>query len=230
MSSLADFVAESWRRPDASMWEVRGEERHYVHSKLMGWLALDRAVRIAGTHRTRRRRVERWQNERDTLAADVRARGFDPHRGSYVRSYGAPDLDAALLILPAIGFEEPGSPRLSGTVSAIRAELATGPFVYRYRPSESEAGTEGAFLACSFWLVDALARLGRASEAAEVFESLLAHANDLGLFAEEMDPVTGEHLGNFPQGLTHAALIQAALSLGAAAAPSGGRGSPVPSS
>src|SRR6266508_495473 len=230
MSSLADFVAESWRRPDASMWEVRGEERHYVHSKLMGWLALDRAVRIAGTHRTRRRRVERWQNERDTLAADVRARGFDPHRGSYVRSYGAPDLDAALLILPAIGFEEPGSPRLSGTVSAIRAELATGPFVYRYSPSESEAGTEGAFLACSFWLVDALARLGRASEAAEVFESLLAHANDLGLFAEEMDPATGEHLGNFPQGLTHAALIQAALSLGAAVAPGGGRGSPVPSS
>jgi GH15 family glucan-1,4-alpha-glucosidase len=230
MSGLADFVAENWRRPDASMWEVRGEERHYVHSKLMGWLALDRAVRIAGTHRTRRRRVERWQSDRDTLAADVRARGFDPHRGSYVRSYGAPDLDAALLLLPALGFEEPGSPRLNGTVSAIRAELATGPFVYRYPPSESEAGTEGAFLACSFWLVDALARLGRVDEAEEVFESLLAHANDLGLFAEEMDPATGEHLGNFPQGLTHAALIQAALSLGAAAAPSGGRGSPVPTS
>lgn len=231
MSSLADFVAENWRRPDASIWEVRGEERHYVHSKLMGWLALDRAVRIAGTHRTRPRRVERWQSDRDTLAADVRARGFDPHRGSYVRSYGAPDLDAALLLLPALGFEEPGSPRLSGTVSAIRAELGTGPFVYRYPPSESEAGTEGAFLACSFWLVDALARLGRVDEAEEVFESLLAHANDLGLFAEEMDPATGEHLGNFPQGLTHAALIQAALSLRAAAAPGeGGHGSPVPSS
>ena len=143
MSSLADFVAESWRRPDASMWEVRGEERHYVHSKLMGWLALDRAVRIAGTHSTRRRRVERWQNERDTLAADVRARGFDPHRGSYVRSYGAPDLDAALLLLPALGFEEPGSPRLSGTVSAIRGELATGPFVYRYRPARARQGRRG---------------------------------------------------------------------------------------
>jgi GH15 family glucan-1,4-alpha-glucosidase len=231
MSGLADFVAEGWRRPDASMWEVRGEERHYVHSKLMGWLALDRAVRIARTHRARRRRVQRWQTERDTLAADVRARGFDPHRGSYVRSYGAPDLDAALLLLPALGFEEPGSPRLSGTVSAIRAELATGPFVYRYPPSESEAGTEGAFLACSFWLVDALARLGRVGEAEGVFESLLAHANDLGLFAEEMDPVTGEHLGNFPQGLTHAALIQAALSLQAAVAPGeGGRGSPAPTS
>jgi GH15 family glucan-1,4-alpha-glucosidase len=219
MSSLADFVALSWRWPDASIWEVRGEERHYVHSKLMGWLALDRAVRIARTHRTRRRRVKRWRTERDTLAADVRARGFDPHRGSYVRSYGAPDLDAALLLLPALGFEEPGSPRLSGTVSAIREKLATGPFVYRYHPSEAEAGTEGAFLACSFWLVDALARLGRTSEAAEVFESLLAHANDLGLFAEEMDPPTGEHLGNFPLGLTHATLIQAALSLRAAVAP-----------
>jgi GH15 family glucan-1,4-alpha-glucosidase len=229
MSGLADFVTQSWRRPDASMWEVRGEERHYVHSKLMGWLALDRAVRIAGTHRTRRHRVERWQTERDALAADVRARGFDPHRGSYVRSYGAHDLDAALLLLPALGFEEPGSPRLSGTVSAIRAELATGPFVYRYPPSESEAGTEGAFLACSFWLVDALARLGRMDEAERAFESLLVHANDLGLFAEEMDPATGEHLGNFPQGLSHAALIQAALSLRAAVAPGGGGpGSPSP--
>ena len=218
MSGLADFVTERWRRPDASMWEVRGEERHYVHSKLMGWLALDRAVRIAGTHRTRRHRVERWQSERDALAADVRARGFDPQRGSYVRSYGAHDLDAALLLLPALGFEEPGSRRLSGTVAAIRAELATGPFVYRYPPSESEAGTEGAFLACSFWLVDALARLGRMDEAERAFESLLVHANDLGLFAEEMDPSTGEHLGNFPQGLTHAALIQAALSLQAAVA------------
>jgi GH15 family glucan-1,4-alpha-glucosidase len=211
------------------MWEVRGEERHYVHSKLMGWLALDRTVRIARTHRTRRRRVQRWQTERDTLAADVRTRGFDPHRGSYVRSYGAADLDAALLLLPALGFEEPGSPRLSGTVSAIRAELATGHFVYRYRSSEAEAGTEGAFLACSFWLVDALARLGRTGEATEVFESLLAHANDLGLFAEEMDPATGEHLGNFPQGLSHAALIQAALSLLAAVAPGeGGPPSPTP--
>jgi GH15 family glucan-1,4-alpha-glucosidase len=163
------------------------------------------------------------------LAADVRARGFDPHRGCYVRSYGAPDLDAALLLLPAIGFEELGTPRLRGTVSAIRSELATGPFVYRYHPSEAEAGTEGAFLACSFWLVDALARLGRAGEATEVFESLLAHANDLGLFAEEMDPRTGEHLGNFPQGLTHAALIQAALSLGAAVPPGEG-GPPSPNS
>jgi GH15 family glucan-1,4-alpha-glucosidase len=156
------------------------------------------------------------------LAAEVRARGFDPHRDSYVRSYGARDLDAALLLLLALGFEEPGSPRLSGTVSAIRAELATGPFVYRYPPSESESGAEGAFLACSFWLVDALARLGRRGEAAEIFESLLAHANDLGLFAEEMDPATGDHLGNFPQGLTHAALIQAALSLRAAVAPGEG--------
>jgi GH15 family glucan-1,4-alpha-glucosidase len=228
MSGLADFAAERWRHPDASMWEVRGEERHYVHSKLMGWLALDRAVRIAGTHRTRRRRVERWQAERDALAADVRARGFDQHRGSYVRSYGAAELDAALLLLPALGFEEPGSPRLSGTVSAIRAELATGPFVYRYPPSESEAGTEGAFLACSFWLVDALARLGNVGEAAGLFESLLDHANDLGLFAEEMDPATGEHLGNFPQGLTHAALIQAALSLRAAVTAGGGSPSPTP--
>ncbi len=213
MSGLADFVAKTWRRPDASIWEVRGEERHYVHSKLMGWLALDRAVRIAGTHRTRRRRVERWQTERDAVAADIRERGFDPRRGSYVRSYGAADLDAALLLLPALGFEEPESPRLRGTVSAIRAGLASGPFVYRYRPSDGEAGTEGAFLACSFWLVDALARLGKEGEAGEVFESLLSHANDLGLFGEEMDPATREHLGNFPQGLTHAAVITAALSL-----------------
>jgi GH15 family glucan-1,4-alpha-glucosidase len=216
MSGLADFVAERWRFPDASMWEVRGDERHYVHSKLMAWLALDRAARIAGTHRTRRGRIERWRAEREALAVDVRERGFDPRRGSYVRSYGAADLDAALLLLPALGFEEPGSPRVLGTVSAIRTELASGPFVFRYRSEEGQAATEGAFLACSFWLVDALARLGKVDEAAGLFDSLLAHANDLGLFGEEMDPATGEHLGNFPLGLTHAALIHAALSFQAA--------------
>jgi GH15 family glucan-1,4-alpha-glucosidase len=222
MSGLADFVAERWRQLDASMWEVRGVERHYVHSKLMGWLALDRAMRIAGTHRTRRRRVERWRAERDALAADVRERGFDPRRSSYVRSYGAADLDAALLLLPALGFEETGSPRIQGTVSAIREELTSGPFVFRYHSGVDRAGTEGAFLACSFWLVDALARLGKVGEAAGLFESLLGHANDLGLFGEEMDPSTGEHLGNFPQGLTHAAMIQAALSVHAAVAPGPG--------
>jgi len=176
-------------------------------------------VRIAGTHRTRQRRVERWRAARDALTADIRERGFDPRRGSYVRSYGAADLDAALLLLPALGFEETGSSRVRGTVSAIRAELASGPFVFRYHSGDGQAGTEGAFLACSFWLVDALARLGNVEEAAGLFESLLGHANDLGLFGEEMDPATGEHLGNFPQGLTHAALIQAALSFQATEAP-----------
>jgi GH15 family glucan-1,4-alpha-glucosidase len=215
MCGLADFVARNWRRPDAGIWEVRGEQRHYVHSKLMGWLTLDRAVALADTHRTSGRRVRRWSAQQRALADEIRAKGFDPQRGCYVRSYGSPELDGALLLLPSLGFEEPGSPRLEATVAAIQRELhAGGPLLYRYRPAnQGTERTEGAFLACSFWLVDALARLGHREEAGSLFEDLCKRSNVLGLFAEEMDPLTGEHLGNFPQGLTHAALLQAAMAL-----------------
>jgi len=215
MRDFADLVAHRWREPDAGIWEIRDDAAHHVHSKLMGWLALDRALRIADTHRLPARQRRRWQSARDAIVVEVKARGFDPAKGSYTRSYGSADLDAALLILPLLGIEEPDSPRVRDTINAIRDELsAGGPLLYRYPPGrDGLPGTEGAFLPCSFWLVQALALTGRRSEAKELFEALLDHASPLGLYGEEMDPITGAHLGNFPQALTHAALIQATLAL-----------------
>ena len=215
MRGFADLVACRWGDPDAGIWEIRDDAAHHVHSKLMGWLALDRALRIAETHRLSVRQRRRWQAARDALAVEVKTRGFDPAVGSYTRSYGSTDLDAALLILPLLGIEDPDSPRVRDTVNAIRSELsAGGPLLYRYPPGrDGLPGTEGAFLPCSFWLVQALAHTGRRREAVELFEALLDKANPLGLYGEEMDPATGAHLGNFPQALTHAALIQAALAL-----------------
>jgi GH15 family glucan-1,4-alpha-glucosidase len=214
LSGFADFVARAWRQPDAGIWEVRGEQRHYVHSKLMAWLCLDRALRIASNYRTRKQRTAIWGRERDVLAADIRQRGFDEEKGAYVRSYGSSDLDAALLILPVLEFEEEPR-RLQGTIEAIRRELEIdNGLVYRYRPgSDGLEGKEGAFLPCSFWLVQALARMGERDAAELLFRRLLMLANDVGLFPEEIDPNSGEHLGNFPQAFTHATLIQAALSL-----------------
>jgi GH15 family glucan-1,4-alpha-glucosidase len=218
LAGFADFVAERWPQPDAGIWEVRGEPAHYVHSKLMAWLALDRAARIARNHSARGDRLRRWTAARDEIAADVRERGFDRSRESYVREYGSQELDAALLILPVLEFEEPSSPRLWGTVDAVRRELtAGGPLLYRYRPSiDGLEGAEGAFLPCSFWLAQALARTGRDDEASEVFGDLLGYSNDLGLFPEEIDVSTGAHLGNFPQAFTHATVVQAALAIEAA--------------
>ena len=215
MAGFADKVAEHWREPDAGIWEIRSDAAHHVHSKLMAWLALDRAIRLAQHHRTTALRVRRWSAERDALHEDVTRRGFDPVKGSYTRSYGSEDLDAALLILPQLGFEQAGSSRTRGTIDAIACDLrAGGPLLYRYLPgNDGLAGTEGAFLPCSFWWVQALARSGRAREARALFDELVALASPVGLYAEEMDPVTRHHLGNYPQALTHSALIQAALAL-----------------
>ncbi|PWU59330.1 glycoside hydrolase family 15 protein [Micromonospora globispora] len=211
---FADVVARRWQEPDAGIWEVRAPAQH-VHSKLMGWLALDRALRIADTHPLSDRQRRRWQKARDAIAAEVRTRGFDPTMASYVRSYGSQDLDAALLVLPLLDMENVESPRVRGTIDAIRDRLsAGGPLLYRYPPGrDGFPGTEGAFLPCSFWLVQALARAGRRLEAVELFQTMLDHASPIGLYAEELDPATGAHLGNYPQTLTHAALIQAALAI-----------------
>ncbi|MFI7518843.1 glycoside hydrolase family 15 protein [Micromonospora globbae] len=211
---FADVVARCWQEPDAGIWEVR-EPAHHVHSKLMGWLALDRALRIAETHPLRDRQRRRWQAARDAIAAEVRTRGFDPTQASYVRSYGSADLDAALLVLPLLDMDDIDSPRVHGTIDAIRDRLsAGGPLLYRYPPGrDGFPGSEAAFLPCSFWLVQALARTGRHREAVELFQEMVEYATPLGLYAEELDPATGAHLGNFPQTLTHAALVQAALAI-----------------
>jgi GH15 family glucan-1,4-alpha-glucosidase len=212
---FADLVSRRWAEPDAGIWEVRGDAAHHVHSKLMAWLALDRALRIGETHRLPARQRRRWEDARAALGADVRDRGFDTTLGAYTRSYGSRDLDAAVLVLPLIGLEDTGSPRVHGTVDAIREQLsAGGPLLYRYPPGrDGLPGGEGAFLPCSFWLVQALAHSGRKDEAMELFTELLELGGPLGLYGEEMDPATGDHLGNYPQALTHAALVQAALSL-----------------
>ncbi|MEV0428511.1 glycoside hydrolase family 15 protein [Micromonospora sp. NPDC050495] len=211
---FADTVARCWPEPDAGIWEVREPAQH-VHSKLMGWLALDRALRIADTHPLPDRQRRRWQTARDAIAAEVRSRGFDATAGCYVRSYGSPHLDAALLVLPLLDLDDADSPRVRGTVDAVRERLsAGGPLLYRYPPgSDGFPGTEGAFLPCSFWLVQALARTGRRAEAVELFEALLGYVGPLGLYPEEVDPATGEYRGNYPQTLTHAALVQAALAI-----------------
>jgi GH15 family glucan-1,4-alpha-glucosidase len=215
LSGLADFVAAKWQEPDAGIWEVRGEAAHYVHSKLMAWLALDRAQRIARSHRVRAPRLQRWTKERQALAEQVRANGFDRSVGSYVWTYGSRELDAALLVLPLLEFDDPGSDRVRGTVASIRRELgAAHSLVYRYRPgTDGIEGAEGAFVPCSFWLAQALARLGHVDEAAERFEQLLALTNDVGLLPEEIDPSNRAHLGNFPQAFSHATVIQAALAI-----------------
>jgi GH15 family glucan-1,4-alpha-glucosidase len=215
MAGFADQVAARWREPDAGIWEMRADAAHHVHSKLMAWLALDRALRIAAHHRTSARRTSRWVVERAALREDIEQRGFDTVASTYTHSYGAHGTDAALLILPQLEFHPPDSPRVRGTIEAITRELdAGGPLLFRYRPGhDGLPGTEGAFLPCSFWLVLALARSERAAEADALFRDLLALASPLGLYAEEMDHITHAHLGNYPQALTHAALVQAALAL-----------------
>jgi GH15 family glucan-1,4-alpha-glucosidase len=213
--ALADCVADRWREPDAGLWEVRGEPAHHVHSKLMAWLALDRTVRIADHHRAPARRLARWKVERDAIAADVAAHGVDADTGTFVRAYGRHDMDAALLVLPLLGVEPPDSPRVIDTVAAVQRQLsAGGPLLYRYAPGDDGlSGGEGAFLPCSFWLVQALAATGAVEQAVELMDQLLAIAGPLDLYAEEADPTTGEQLGNYPQAFTHATLVQAALAI-----------------
>jgi GH15 family glucan-1,4-alpha-glucosidase len=182
----------------------------------MAWLALDRALRIATARGDRRgRRPQRWTTARDALAHDIRTRGFDAAQQAYTGAYGSAELDAAVLVLPLVGLEPVSSPRVVGTVDAIRRQLsAGGPLLYRYPPgSDGLPDTEGAFLPCSFWLVQAQALTGRTDEAAALLDELLPLGGLLGLYGEEMDPATGEHLGNYPQALTHAALVQAVLAL-----------------
>jgi GH15 family glucan-1,4-alpha-glucosidase len=215
VAGFADQVAERWREPDAGIWEIRCDPQHHVHSKVMAWLCLDRALRIAETRRVSARRRRGWTTQRDAIGEEVRARGFNGAKRGYTRIYGSDDFDASLLILPLVGIEPPGSGRVRDTIEAIARELAAGgPLLYRYPPGDDGlGGTEGAFLPCAFWLVQALAMTGRINEATDRLAALVELASPLGLFAEEIDPVTGEHLGNSPQALTHAALIQSALAL-----------------
>ncbi len=206
---LIDFLEQVWDEPDDGIWEVRSGRQHFTHSKVMAWLALDRAVKSAA-HLGSDAPVERWKTLRNRIHAEVCAKGFDQEKRSFVQYYGGKDLDAALLMIPLVGFLPPNDPRVLGTIEAVQRELSTHGIVRRYsRPGVTDgvAGADAPFLACSFWLADCLAMTGRAAEARALLDRLAGLANDLGLFSEEYDPVAGRMLGNYPQAFSHIALV-----------------------
>jgi GH15 family glucan-1,4-alpha-glucosidase len=212
VARIADYVASHWRDPDNGIWEVRDERTHYTQSKALCWVALDRACALADEGMIPNRNT-RWRTEADELQRFVDTEGWDEERRSYVRAPDLRELDASLLTLALLGYHEPRDKRIQSTIAAIERELREGPYVYRYRGEDGLAGEEGAFLTCSFWLVDAYARTGRLDDANALMEELVGLANDVGLYSEEIDARTGEFLGNFPQGLTHLALVNAAVSI-----------------
>ena len=213
--ALLEHLETVWQEKDEGMWEVRGRKRHFTHSKIMCWVAFDRAVKAVEQF-GRDGPVERWREIRDRIHADVCRRGFNRRRGVFVQSYGSSDLDASLLLIPNTGFLPCSDPRVKATIEAIERDLTVDGFVLRYRTRRGVDGLppgEGAFLACSFWMVDALWMLGRRDEACDLFERLLGLRNDVGLLAEEYDPALGRQLGNFPQAFSHIALINCAMNL-----------------
>jgi len=209
LAGIADFVCEIWRERDAGIWETRSEPTHFTQSKMMCFVALDRACALAGQGLLRGD-VDRWSRERERIREFVETRCYAEHKRSYTRSADDDALDAALLLGVIARYDDPNSPRLRDTVDAVRRELGRGPLLRRYLDDDGLAGEDGAFVACSFWLVEAYARQGRLDEAAELMDELVALANDVGLYAEEIDAKTSDFLGNFPQGLSHLALINAA--------------------
>lgn len=208
LEELADFVAGHWQEPGEGIWEARGVPRHYVYGKVMCWTALDRAVELLDDAPNR----DEWARAREAVRASVLEHGVDPEGGHLRQAYEEESPDAATLLAPMVGFPMDREV-LERTVEVVERRLRTGPFVHRYLSDDGLPGREGAFLICSFWLVDALLALDRAAEARELFEELLERANDVGLYAEEVDPATGTFLGNFPQAFTHLALVQAAANL-----------------
>jgi GH15 family glucan-1,4-alpha-glucosidase len=213
LAETADLVCRIWRQPDAGIWEVRSEPAHFTQSKMMCWVALDRARELAERGVISSRHAARWATEAHAIREFVETRCFSSERGSYVRSADSLELDASVLLGVLFGYGDAKGDRWSGTVDAVRRELADGPFVHRYTGEDGVAGSEGAFVTCSFWLVESLARTGRTEGAMRLMDELVGLANDVGLYAEEIEPAGGAFLGNTPQALSHLALISAALAL-----------------
>ena len=213
--ALLSFLESNWQQPDEGIWEVRGPRRHFTYSKIMAWVAFDRAIKDAEAHGLDGP-VERWRQVREAIHREVCAEGFDPRRNSFVQSYGSPHLDASLLLIPQVGFLPPDDPRVRGTIEAVERNLLVDGLVLRYSTATDVdllPPGEGVFLPCSFWLADDLVLTGRRAEGQALFERLLALGNDLGLLSEEYDTRAGHMLGNFPQALTHMALIHTACLL-----------------
>ncbi len=213
---MLEWLEDGWRMEDCGIWEVRGPTRHFTHSKIMAWVAFDRAIRFCEEF-DRDGPVERWRALREEIHAEILERGWNEEKRSFTQSYDSDELDASLLLIPMVGFLPPDDERVVSTVAAIRRELTVDGLVLRYRVDETDdglPGDEGVFLPCSFWLAQVLALQGRHDEARELFERLLDLRNDLGLLSEEYDPRAGRQLGNFPQAFTHLALVDAALALG----------------
>jgi GH15 family glucan-1,4-alpha-glucosidase len=210
--TLIDHAAERWREPDRGIWEWRPRPRHWVHSKALCWTALDRGLRLA-QECMRKAPVSRWRKERAAVKRAIEREGYDSARGVFVQWFGGRRMDASLLQLPVTGFVEWDDPRMVRTTDAVRDELSDRGLIRRYRAKDGQPGREGAFLACTFWLAECLARQGRPAEAREAYDAAMATANDLGLFSEEFDTRTGEMLGNFPQALTHLSHVAAHVAL-----------------
>ncbi|MFJ9574136.1 glycoside hydrolase family 15 protein [Streptomyces bacillaris] len=221
---LIEYLEKHWEEPDEGIWEVRGPRRHFVHSKVMAWVAVDRTIKLVESGDVEGP-LERWYELRDDIHRDVCERGYDKERNTFTQSYGSKELDASLLLIPQMGFLPPDDKRVIGTIEAIQRELSTEDgFILRYPTEGEEAGVdglegdEGAFLACSFWMADDLAMIGRVDEARQLFEKLLSLRNDLGLLAEEWDSNLQRQVGNFPQAFSHVPLIDTALRLTASGA------------
>ena len=219
LRALIDYVEAHWHEPDQGIWEVRSGPRHFTHSKVMAWVCIDRAIRVVERY-GREGPVERWRKLRTDIHDDICRRGTDPVRGCFVRAYGSSDLDASLLLLPIVGFLPPDDQRVVRTVEAVQRELSDDGLLRRYRPDDQGNadgldGDEGVFLACNFWLVDALALLGRREEAVRLYQRLLGLRNDVGLLSEEYDPAHDRLVGNFPQAFSHVGLVNSAFNLAA---------------
>jgi GH15 family glucan-1,4-alpha-glucosidase len=215
--ALVEYLETVWDQPDRGIWEVRGANQHFTHSKVMAWVALDRAIKTAEQFALEGP-LDRWRALREQVHGEVCLRGYNESMNSFVQAYGSTQLDASLLQIPLVGFLSPGDPRVHGTVAAIEQRLIADGLVYRYDSELTDDGLpagEGAFLACSFWLADNFALLGREDDARRLFEKLLALRNDVGLLAEEYDPRARRMTGNFPQAFSHVALVDTALNLSA---------------
>ena len=222
---LLEDLAGKWRDPDAGIWEVRGPPRHFTHSKLMAWVAFDRGIRAVADFGLSGP-ADDWRRTRDEIAEVIMERGWSEKRGSFVQHFETEELDASLLLVPLVGFLPPDDPRVLATISAIQEELVDDGLVMRYRATHVDdgvGGREGTFLACSFWLADALCMTGRLDEAQTLFERLLGLRNDLGLLAEEYDPRAGRQLGNFPQAFSHIGIVNTANNLASASGPAAQR-------